>query len=79
MYMAVVEDYNPIISFGEGAIIAKRQALEKVKQMELEYNGHIINSSWDQITEYYGGYCIEIKGGDCFKESDIKTGLIKTI
>ena len=62
MYMARIPGYYDVIAFAEDAEKAKRTAIRNKRDRWFGPHDDF-KWKWDDMEEYFGGYCIEIKNG----------------
>ena len=60
MYMAVIGGWDSIQAFSENREKAKRTALKAKKS---RCKDDLDSWTWNNVTEYYGGWVVEIKEG----------------
>lgn len=84
MYMAVITDYNQIMSFSTDKEFAKADACRKAKKL-LSDEYDLDRWDWESVQEYFGGYILEIDPDLCkidalvVTEEGIKCGAYKHI
>lgn len=64
IYMAVIEDYNQIMSFSTDKEIAKADACRKARKL-LSDDYDLESWDWKSVYEYFGGYILEIDTDLC--------------